>query len=879
MRDSEPTETVAADAAFRPLLRQLERGSVVGGRFELLAMLGSGGTAAVFRAFDRELRREVALKLLHPERHTPSSMLRLRREVAVARDAASPRLVRVFDIGTAPEGTYLTMEVLSGSLKDRLREGPLPVAEAVRIAGQLLEGLAALHALAIVHRDVKPANVLTTASGEIKLADFGLARHLDRDETRPTLDHAMVGTLAYLSPEQALGEEADQRSDLYSAGLVLFEMLAGQLPFAAKSDLGAVLAHLRTPPDLRRLRPEVPRWLARLVRRLTARRPEDRYPSAAAALADLRGGRAALRLRRGLLRPLAAGLGVCALAGVVGIGVRAGSSADREFSHLVPDGQGIAAIGKRGERLWAKHDLNPEITNHNALARLEPSGRRLLAAVLEKPGHFRPDEISTLSYVDPESGSVVKQVRLPLASEVFPEEPQRFTVHNVVAVDLDHDGIDEVLVSYGHVPEAPSFTVLYAPKLDRSAIVFYGRGGHKFEGAWDLDGDGRPELIFSGINNAYDWVNVLAAVRLEPWINDPTWPVSDAASPDSITSPDQERQLLWYATLPRGRPATRALVTVDVPHRTFAVHYASGRIWKVGFDGFAPNSPSRLPPAERERQRRESYRQLREAERLRALGSLRLAYAAAENAQRAAGAAQEDWIAEYAGRVQARILTAENRLDEAERRFAAIAAGAEDASEVCYEAAVAFHLQGDMRRALAWYRRGLDGGAIYDGGKSKHEFLKGEVLALVEERQYAEALAAIDRFVAAFPGWGLPETYREFVTWRSGKLPGEPKPVAVNATDLERYWATECRFARGADARRLLAEVERLLSEKPETRGELMSLEAELLGRLGDRQRAAEAARRAFDRVRAESANSIVARGHLDLVRERLARLAGGAAG
>src|SRR5258708_4174018 len=295
MSDSERTETVAVEAEPPFAARRLKPGSVIGGRYELRGMLGWGGYASVHRAFDRELRREVALKILHPERHSPGALVRLRREVAVARDASSPRLVRIFDIGSAPEGTYLTMEVLAGSLKDRVRDGALPLAEAVRIAAELLEGLAVLHGLAIVHRDVKPGNVLLTAAGEVKLADFGLARHLDRDETRATIDKALVGTVDYLSPEQALGGDADPRSDLYSAGLVLFEMIAGKLPFTAKSDLGALLAHLRTPPpDLRRLRPEVPRWLARIVRRLLAKQPQDRYPSAAAALADLPGRRPAL---------------------------------------------------------------------------------------------------------------------------------------------------------------------------------------------------------------------------------------------------------------------------------------------------------------------------------------------------------------------------------------------------------------------------------------------------------------------------------------------------------------------------------------------------------------------------------------------------------
>ncbi len=875
MSDSERTETVVAEAVPPFATRQLAPGSVVGGRYELIAMLGSGGYAAVYRARDRELRREVALKVLHPDRHTQGALVRLRREVAVARDASSPRLVRIFDIGTAPEGIYLTMEVLGGSLRDRLRQGALPIPEAVRIATELLEGLAALHALAIVHRDVKPANVLLTATGEVKLADFGLARHLDRDETRATLDHALIGTVDYLSPEQALGGEADPRSDLYSAGLVMFEMLAGRLPFSAKSDLGALLAHLRTPPpDLHRLRPEVPRWLARIVCRLLAKRPEDRHPQAAAALAELRARRSSLRPRRAIVRSLVAGLGVVAVAGGIMVGAR---SPRAEYSHLVQERDGFAAIGKHGQKLWAIRGFDPDTTTRTAPARLDPAGPKLLATVLQRPAQWRPDQVSTLSYLDPETGRVVKHVQLPLASELFPNDPQRFSVQHVVAVDLYGDGRDEVLVSYGHVPEAPSFTVLYAPRLDRAGTVFYARGGHRFEGAWDIDGDGRKELIFSGINNAYDWVNVLAAVRLDPWFSEPGQPLSGAAaSPDSIIGPDQEQKLLWYAPLPRGRmPSVASIVTADTLARTFDVHYESGRIWKVGFDGFPPAPPGRLPVAVRQAQRREAYRQLREAVRLRVLGSVPLALAAAQAAQRAAAAAQESWIEEYAGRVEARMLAAENRIPEAERRFAAIARGAEDATEVSYEAAVAFHLQGDLPRALAWYRRGLDGGAIYDGGKSKHEFLKGEVLALLEERRYDDALAAIDRFSRAF---SPEEVYREFVRSRAGELPNDPSSsVPSNGTDLDRYWAAECRFARGVDSRQLLAEVERMLSEKPETRGELLSLQAELLARLGDTKRAAETARGAFEVVGAERASSIIARGSWDLVRERRQRLAGGA--
>ena len=184
-------------------IRLFAAGTAIGSRFEIRSVRGTGGSAVVYSAFDRELKQTVALKVLRADRTTPASLTRMKREVAIARQAASPRLVRVFDIDATGESVFLTMEdVAGGALKERLSEVPLPLEETLRIAGEILEGLAVLHGLGIVHRDVKPGNVLLDTEGSVKLADFGLARRLELDETRATSMDAVVGTVEYLSPSR-----------------------------------------------------------------------------------------------------------------------------------------------------------------------------------------------------------------------------------------------------------------------------------------------------------------------------------------------------------------------------------------------------------------------------------------------------------------------------------------------------------------------------------------------------------------------------------------------------------------------------------------------------------------------------------------------------
>lgn len=849
----------------------LARGVVIAGRYEVRGFLGRGGHAAAYRAFDREVKREIALKLLDSDREAPSALTRLRREVRVARDVQSPRLVRIFDLGVSPQGTYLTMELVEGpSLRERLRQGPLTVEESIRIAVQLFEGLAALHTLGIVHRDVKPGNILLAGDGSAKLADFGLARRLDRDDTQVTRADGIVGTLGYLSPEQALGKEARRESDLYSAGLVLFEMLTGKLPHEAASDLGRHLGPLQRAPDLRLVRREVPRWLALVVARLLEVRPGDRYRSAEEVLGDVRRRRSPerVRLRRFLLR--AALIALLILPQIVTRAPRA------TFSHLVPIGAtGIAAVSTTGETLWKRDGVNPEMADHAALARITPRGPRLLAIVLHPPREWLPEAVSTLSFLDPETGRVVKEVKLPSGAGLFPNDPPRFMPSAVKALDLFNDGVDEILVSYLHIPETPSYTILYAPRADRARVMFYARGIYRLQGATDLDRDGSPELLFAGINNGWHWVNAVAAIRLDPWPwTEEQWRSNPTASPDIADEPSEERHLLWHAVIPRGHLDNFGL-SVDGERRRLTIRYNSGTTWTLGFHGFPPDGSSAHALAQRDAARRETYRHLRESERLRRAGALDLAMAEARAAFQSANEARELWLGQYAERLEARLLVALGKIPEGEARFASLVERAEDAPEVAYDAAVAFHLHGDLGRAVSWYRRGIGRDSAMGAGKSKHEFLKGEVLALVEEKRYAEALSAVDRFGATYPAL-LDRTwlFREYVRWRAGERP-EPDPSRVlpNFTDLERYWEMEFEFAAGRKPQEILGQLDRFLAERPETRAEALSLRAELLARLGRMREATEVAQSALDLVLREAPREIVARGHADLVASRALRL------
>jgi serine/threonine protein kinase len=256
------------------------------GPYRVLAVLGRGGMGAVFRAHDPALDRLVALKVILPGvAAVPTARDRFLREAKAAAGLKHPHIVTVFQVGEDRGVPFLAMEFLEGEpLDERIRrEGPLPLAEVLRIGRETALGLATAHARGLVHRDIKPANLwLEGPAGQVKVLDFGLA-HAAADETHLTQFGIIMGTPAYMAPEQAEGEPADPRSDLFSLGCVLYQMTAGTLPYEGKTTIAVLRAlALHEPPPLEQVRPETPPELSSLVVRLLAKNPENRLGSAQA---------------------------------------------------------------------------------------------------------------------------------------------------------------------------------------------------------------------------------------------------------------------------------------------------------------------------------------------------------------------------------------------------------------------------------------------------------------------------------------------------------------------------------------------------------------------------------------------------------------------
>lgn len=264
-------------------------GQVLGGRYEVLDRIGGGGMALVYKAHDILLNRKVAIKFLRPQYvHDEEFIFRFRREAQSAASLSHPNVVSIYDVGQKDDTYYIVMEFIEGmTLNDLIKDkAPMQVEEAVNIAGQICDALDHAHSNQIIHRDIKPHNILIGNNGRVKVTDFGIA--LAGTNSSITQTGSVVGSVHYFSPEHAKGTAAGAKSDLYSLGIVLYQMLTGRLPFSGESPVSVALKHLQeNVEEPRKLNPLIPQSVENIILKVMRKNPDERYQSAKEMLQDL----------------------------------------------------------------------------------------------------------------------------------------------------------------------------------------------------------------------------------------------------------------------------------------------------------------------------------------------------------------------------------------------------------------------------------------------------------------------------------------------------------------------------------------------------------------------------------------------------------------
>ncbi len=419
-------------------------------RWRLEGFLGAGGQAEVWRAYDREVDEIVAVKVFAPAL-TPERLGRLRREVRLEHSLQHPCLVRVHELIDAGGRPALVMEWMPGdSLAHQLSgAGPFRVNEVVTVAERALLALAYLHGKSVLHRDVKPSNLLLDRDGHVRLADLGLAKSLEAEESL-TATAMAVGSPAYMSPEQLRGDALTPASDLYSLGATLFHLLTGKLPFRAETSFEVARAHQEAPiPDPRKLRHDCPRWLARFVMRLLDKRPDDRFPDAGVALAAFRRRRWAAS-RRVWRNRLVAAAGLAAMLGASVALLWLGSSAGRRVVTVQAEGGAVRGVAASGQPVW-EYDCGAAV-------------RQVERADFDGDG-----EQETVVAVVPTSG---------IGERTRDQHPSEVLILDATGHLRDRICPDEILDRYVAQPLAPALLV---PRLSLT----------------DLDGDGHPDVVIN----------------------------------------------------------------------------------------------------------------------------------------------------------------------------------------------------------------------------------------------------------------------------------------------------------------------------------------------------------------------------------------------
>ncbi len=288
-RPTGPTPTTGGGPSGKPAGR-IVPGEVIAERYRIEGLLGEGGMGAVYAAQDLELEEEVAIKVLQvaPGANSEKMLSRFKQEIRLARRIVHPNVCRIYEFGTWQELKFVTMELVRGETLEALMKRPdeLELEAKLTLYQGMLEGLGAAHELGIVHRDIKPQNIMITPEGRPVIMDFGIARDLSSDGMTATGE--VIGTPVYMAPERLLGKETDHRCDLYSFGVILFELVTGSKPFTGDTIFEIARKQLSTqPPRPTEIEAEVPGWLERVILKMLAKQPEDRYQSVAEVVAEL----------------------------------------------------------------------------------------------------------------------------------------------------------------------------------------------------------------------------------------------------------------------------------------------------------------------------------------------------------------------------------------------------------------------------------------------------------------------------------------------------------------------------------------------------------------------------------------------------------------
>ncbi len=574
-------------------------GDVLAGRFELIRELGSGGSGIVFAAHDRVLGLKVAIKVIYPTLGSPATMERLRREVRVAR-SPHPNAAAVHDLHTADAYTFLAMELVEGtSLRDRLETGPpLPVDEAVAAGRQVAAALNHLHEQGLVHRDVKPGNLLVAPGGAVKLCDMGLVRALVSDLSL-TETATAVGTPAYMAPEQATGEELTTAVDVYGLGLTLWQCLTGEVPLKRETAVATLMARQRTrPTPVRSLRRDCPRWLDRLLCWMLEPEPADRPTASQVEHAlTLRRARPRFKVARRKLAAAAVAAILVALAAPVLLRAHHGAATRVEVN-----GSEVRGLDKEGHTAW-RRDLGTELRQPVPVD-LDGDGVKELA-LLPK----RAPDVNATPVVRPARLTVLdREGRVRLVAtpsqliEMWSDEYNRSVQPTLYPMDLDGDGRTELVVTAHHPSFFPSALLLYWPAAQRWEQVLY-HSGFLYD-VVGVPGD-PPRLRFLAHANRLGMLPVVAEIVVAPPSES-----NKGGTGDVLRSPEtglrDSARLHWQFYTPlvperlrEGHTAAYDLTVDDDGGSSYHFAAATGRVDALGNPVPGPNAGRDLRPLRR----------------------------------------------------------------------------------------------------------------------------------------------------------------------------------------------------------------------------------------------------------------------------------------